>query len=59
MLALSTENLCYGYQRVWAVLRREGWHVNKKRLHRLRREEGLKIPNEQHTKRRLSGASEN
>jgi transposase InsO family protein len=29
MVRLSQENLRYGYRRVWALLRREGWLVNK------------------------------
>ena len=41
MVRLSRENPRYGYRRVWALLRREGWSVNKKRVHRLWREEGL------------------
>ncbi len=32
MVALSRENPRYGHRRVWALLRREGWEVNKKRL---------------------------
>jgi putative transposase len=35
MIELSRENPRYGYRRVWALLRREGWPVNKKRVHRL------------------------
>jgi putative transposase len=31
IIALSRESPRYGYRRVWALLRREGWHVNKKR----------------------------
>ena len=31
----SRENPRYGYRRVWALLRRKGWPVNKKRVHRL------------------------
>jgi nucleotide-binding universal stress UspA family protein len=34
MVALSRENPRYGYRRVWALLRREGWAVNKKRVQR-------------------------
>ena len=33
--ALARENPRYGYRGVWAMLRREGWKVNKKRVHRL------------------------
>ena len=60
MVGLSQENPRYGYRRVWAMLRREGWQVNKKRMHRLWREEGLKVPQKQRKRRRLvEGASEN
>jgi putative transposase len=41
------------------MLRREGWQVNKKRVHRLWREEGLKVPQKQRKRRRLEGGSEN
>jgi putative transposase len=61
MIALSRENPRYGYRRVWAMLRREGWPVNKKRVHRLWRKEGLKVPDRQRKRGRLPnlGASEN
>src|SRR5829696_2064499 len=36
---LSRENPRYGYRRVWALPTREGWPVNKKRVHRLWRKE--------------------
>lgn len=44
MLALSQRHPRYGYRRVWAMLRGEGWRVNRKRVHRLWRQEGLKVP---------------
>ncbi len=61
MVALARENPRYGYRRVWALLRREGWLVNKKRVHRLWRQEGLKVPERQRKRRRLLllGGSEN
>jgi putative transposase len=60
MIALCRENPRYGYRRAWALLKREGRRVNKKRIYRLWREEGLKVPEgEQHKRRRLSGSSEN
>ena len=59
MIALSRENPRYGYRRVWALLRREGWPVNKKRVHRLWRKEGLKVPDSQRKRRRLLGDGEN
>jgi putative transposase len=40
-------------------LRREGWHVNKKRVHGLWRKQGLKVPLKQRKKRRLSDNGEN
>jgi putative transposase len=53
MVRLSRENPRYGYRQVWALLRREGWLLNKKRVHRLWREEGLKVPDKQHKRQRL------
>jgi transposase InsO family protein len=58
-VALSRKNPRYGYRRVWALLRREGWEVNKKRIHRLWREAGLKVPAGRERKRRRMGTSEN
>ena len=58
MIVLSRENPRYGYRRVWALLRREGWAVNKKRVQRLWREAGLKVPTRERKRRRL-GSSEN
>jgi len=48
----------YGYRRMWALLRGEGWRVNRKRIWRLWRKEGFKVPQRQRKKRRL-GNSEN
>jgi putative transposase len=60
MVELSRENPRYGYRRVWALLRREGCPVNKKRVHRLWRQEGLKVTERQRKRRRLLlGESEN
>ena len=59
MVALSRENPRYGYRRVWALLGREGWAVNKKRVQRLWREAGLKVPASKERKRRRLGTSEN
>jgi putative transposase len=58
IVALSKENPRYGYRRIWALLRREGWSVNKKRVHRLWREAGFKVPVRQRKRRRL-GVGEN
>jgi putative transposase len=59
MVALSKENPRYGYRRVWALLNREGWSVNKKRVQRLWREADLKVPAGRQRKRRRIGDSEN
>jgi putative transposase len=56
--ALARENPRYGYRRIKALLVREGWSVNLKRVHRLWRREGLKVPQIRRKRRRL-GQSEN
>jgi transposase InsO family protein len=43
----------FGYRRIWALLVREGWRVNRKRVHRLWRRLGLKVPRARRKKRRL------
>jgi transposase InsO family protein len=58
MLELVRRHPRYGYRRIWSLLRREGWRVNRKRVHRLWRREGLKVAMKAHKKRRL-GCSEN
>ena len=40
---LAASRVHYGYQRLWILLRREGWVVNKKLVYRLYCEEGLGI----------------
>jgi len=41
LLELSAEHPRYGYRRIAALLRREGWRVGKRHIQRLRRDEGL------------------
>ena len=43
----------YGYRRVSALLRRDGWRVNHKRVERIWRLEGLKVPAKQPKRGRL------
>ncbi len=43
----------YGYRRITAMLRREGWQVNHKRVERIWRREGLKVPQKQPKRGRL------
>ena len=48
----------HGYRMVCGRLRLDGWRVNHKRVHRLCRREGLRVPRKQRRKRRL-GVSAN
>jgi len=43
----------YGYRRITALLKAEGWVVNHKRVERIWREEGLKVPTKQPKRARL------
>ena len=43
----------YGYRRITAMLRSEGWTVNAKRVERIWRREGLKVPQKQPKRGRL------
>lgn len=43
----------YGYRRVTALLDAEGWKVNHKRVERIWRQEGLRVPQKQQKRRRL------
>lgn len=54
--ALAERHPRYGYRRVWALLRREGWVVNRKRVHRLWQSAKLQVP-KAHRRRRRAGVS--
>lgn len=43
----------YGYRRITALLREQGWKVNHKRVERIWKQEGLKVPRKQPKRRRL------
>ena len=43
----------YGYRMVTGLLNNAGWHVNHKRVERIWRREGLKVPQKQRKKGRL------
>ncbi len=43
----------YGYRRIAALVQREGWAVNHKRVERIWRQEGLKVPQKQPKRARL------
>lgn len=47
-----------GYRMMHGMLRLDGWRVNVKRVHRLWKREGFRVPGTQHKKRRL-GHSDN
>ena len=57
VLELVRRHPRFGYRRIWALLRREGWRVNRKRVHRLWRQQGLKVPRKQRKKRRLGSSA--
>ena len=53
MIDLASEYGRYGYRRITALLRQDGWKVNHKRVERLWRREGLKVPSRQPKRGRL------
>ena len=53
IIELATRFGRYGYRRITALLRREGWRVNHKRVERIWRQEGLKVPKKQPKRDRL------
>ena len=53
MIELTRQYGRYGYRRIAALLRDAGWQVNDKRVERLWKREGLKVPMKQPKKSRL------
>jgi putative transposase len=53
IVRLAREYGRYGYRRITALLRWEGWPINHKRVERIWREEGLKVPQKQPRRARL------
>jgi transposase InsO family protein len=53
MIELATRYGRYGYRRITGLLRWDGWRVNHKRIERLWRREGLKVPKKQPKRGRL------
>ena len=53
IIALASQYGRYGYRRITALLREAGWAVNVKRVERIWRREGLKVPQKQPKKGRL------
>jgi putative transposase len=50
---LATQYGRYGYRRITAMLKSENWMVNHKRVERIWRREGLKVPAKQPKRKRL------
>ncbi len=53
IINLATQYGRYGYRRITAMLKVEGWKVNHKRVERIWQLEGLKVPKKQPKRRRL------
>jgi putative transposase len=53
IIALATKYGRYGYRRITAMLNNSGWRVNHKRVERIWRKEGLKVPKKQPKRGRL------
>jgi transposase InsO family protein len=53
IIELATLYGRYGYRRVTVLLQQDGWQVNHKRIERLWRQEGLKVPQRQPKRGRL------
>jgi putative transposase len=51
---LSCARVRYGYRRIHVLLRREGWHINHKRVARLYRQQGLSLRAKAPKRRRSS-----
>jgi putative transposase len=50
---LSAEHPRWGYRLAWGAVRAEGWAVNRKKIQRLWREEGLRVPQRKRKRYRL------
>jgi len=53
IIRLATKYGRYGYRRITALLRIEGWRVNHKRVERIWRQEALKVPERQKKRGRI------
>jgi transposase InsO family protein len=53
IVELSLQYGRYGYRRITGLLRNGGWRVNAKRVERIWRREGLKVPRRHRPRRRL------
>lgn len=53
IVSLACQYGRYGYRQITNLLLADGWHVNHKRVERIWRQEGLKVPLKQPKRRRL------
>ena len=53
IVSLASEYGRYGYRRITALLKHRGWEVNHKKVERIWRQEGLKVPQKQPKRGRL------
>ena len=53
MRRLASEHPRYGYRRIHQLLTRAGWQVNRKRVQRLWREEGMRVPRKRRKRQRI------
>ena len=58
MVRLAEKHPRYGYRRIAALLKREGWEINLKRVHRIWKQEGLQVPQPKR-KKKPTGDSKN
>jgi len=50
---LAIRHSRYGYRRITVLLRREGWRINRKRVHRIWKSEGLGLPRRRPKRRKM------
>jgi len=55
---LAIRHSRYGYRRITVLLRREGWRINRKRVHRIWKLEGLGLPQRRPRRRRMGPVGE-
>jgi transposase InsO family protein len=56
IILLATKYGRYGYRKITTLLQWEGWQVNHKRVERIWREEGLKVPKKQPKRKKAEDA---
>ncbi len=58
MHKLAIRHSRYGYRRITVLLRREGWRINRKRVHHIWKSEGLGLPRRRPRRRRMGTIAE-